>query len=77
MPRRLRPAARSPSSGLRAAGGGERGEDRGGNGPLSGAGTGAGDRGGAGAVDPGRARAALDLFDQVRAMTWRLLHPRG
>ena len=32
---------------------------------------------GAGAVDLGRARAALDLFDQVRAMTWRLLHPRG
>ena len=30
---------------------------------------------GAGAVDLGRARAALDLFDQVRAMTWRLLHP--
>jgi len=32
---------------------------------------------GAGAVDVGRARAALDLFDQVCAMTWRLLHPRG
>jgi four helix bundle protein len=32
---------------------------------------------GAGAIDVGRARAALDLFDQVRAMTWRLLHPRG
>ncbi len=32
---------------------------------------------GAGAVDAGRARSALDLFDQVRAMTWRLLHPRG
>ena len=32
---------------------------------------------GAGAVDVGRARAALDLFDQVRAMTWRLLHPRA
>jgi len=31
----------------------------------------------AGAVDLGRARAALDLFDQVRAMTWRLLHPRA
>ena len=31
---------------------------------------------GAGAVDVGRARPALDLFDQVRAMTWRLLHPR-
>jgi len=32
---------------------------------------------GAGAVDPGRAQSVLDLFDQVRAMTWRLLHPRG
>ena len=32
---------------------------------------------GAGAVDLGRARLALDLFDQVRAMTWRLLHPRA
>ena len=32
---------------------------------------------GAGAVDVKRARSALDLFDQVRAMTWRLLHPRG
>jgi four helix bundle protein len=32
---------------------------------------------GAGAVDAGRARAALDLFDQVRAMTWRLLHPKA
>ena len=32
---------------------------------------------GAGAVDVGRARSAHDLFDQVRAMTWRLLHPRG
>ena len=31
---------------------------------------------GAGAVDPGRAQSALELFDQVRAMTWRLLHPR-
>ena len=30
----------------------------------------------AGAVDAGRARSALDLFDQVRAMTWRLLYPR-
>jgi len=27
-------------------------------------------------LDPGRARSALDLFDQVRAMTWRRLHPR-
>jgi len=32
---------------------------------------------GAGAIDPGRARAAVELFDQVRAMTWRLLHPRA
>ena len=31
----------------------------------------------AGAVDAGRAAEALDLFDQVRAMTWRLLHPRS
>ncbi len=29
----------------------------------------------AGAVDPGPASAALALFDEVRAMTWRLLHP--
>ena len=26
------------------------------------------------AVDPGRAEVALELFDQVRAMIWRLLH---
>jgi len=32
---------------------------------------------GAGAVDSGRARSAVGLFDQVRAMTWRLLHPRA
>jgi len=32
---------------------------------------------GAGAVDVGRARSALDLFDQVHAKTWRLLHPRA
>ncbi len=31
----------------------------------------------AGAVDAGRAATALRLFDEVRAMTWRLLHPRG
>jgi four helix bundle protein len=31
----------------------------------------------AGAVDGKRAAEALDLFDQVRAMTWRLLHPRS
>ena len=30
----------------------------------------------AGAVDRARVEDALDLFDQVRAMTWRLLHPR-
>jgi four helix bundle protein len=30
----------------------------------------------AGTIDAGRAGVALDLFDQVRAMTWRLLHPR-
>ena len=29
----------------------------------------------AGAVDRSRATAALNLFDEVRAMTWRLLHP--
>ena len=29
---------------------------------------------GAGAIDPSRSRTALELFDQVRAMTWRLLH---
>ena len=31
---------------------------------------------GAGAVDGDRAATALELFDRVRAMTWRLLHPR-
>jgi four helix bundle protein len=30
----------------------------------------------AGAIDGTRADEALDGFDQVRAMTWRLLHPR-
>jgi four helix bundle protein len=30
---------------------------------------------GAGFTDPGQTDVALDLFDQVRAMTWRLLHP--
>jgi len=30
----------------------------------------------AGAVDARQAGTAIDLFDQVRAMTWRLLHPR-
>ena len=29
----------------------------------------------AGVVDRRRATAALSLFDEVRAMTWRLLHP--
>jgi four helix bundle protein len=31
---------------------------------------------GAGAVDPIRAGKACGLFDEVRAMTWRLLHPQ-
>ncbi len=30
----------------------------------------------AGAVDVNRAYSAMRLFDEVRAMTWRLLHPR-
>jgi len=30
----------------------------------------------AGAIDPKGAEIALGLFDQVRAMTWRLLHPK-
>ena len=29
---------------------------------------------GAGAVDPKRTHTALQLFDDVRALTWRLLH---
>jgi four helix bundle protein len=29
----------------------------------------------AGAVDPAAARRALGLLDEVRAITWRLLHP--
>jgi len=29
----------------------------------------------AGAVHRGKATTALQLFDEVRAMTWRLLHP--
>jgi len=29
----------------------------------------------AGAIDSARACSPLQLFDQVRAMTWRLLHP--
>jgi hypothetical protein len=30
----------------------------------------------AGVVDAGQAGEALKLFDQVRAMTWRLMHPK-
>jgi len=30
---------------------------------------------GAGVIDPRQATIALELFDQVRAMIWRLLHP--
>ncbi len=30
----------------------------------------------AGAVAPGQARQALELFDRVRALSWRLIHPR-
>jgi len=29
-----------------------------------------------GAVDTSSATTALQLFDQARAMTWRLLHPK-
>ena len=31
----------------------------------------------AGAIDKNRTNMALALFDQVRAMTWRLLNPKG
>ncbi len=31
----------------------------------------------AGAIDKFRTITALDLFDQVRAMTWRLINPKG
>ena len=31
---------------------------------------------GADAIDSEPAEVVLDLFDQVRAMTWRLLHPK-
>ncbi|RLE27114.1 MAG: hypothetical protein DRJ61_01075 [Acidobacteria bacterium] len=31
----------------------------------------------AGAIDKTRAHKALELFDRVRAMTWRLLNPKG
>jgi four helix bundle protein len=30
----------------------------------------------ANAIDRTRARQAIELFDEVRAMTWRLLHPK-
>ena len=32
---------------------------------------------GTGVVDPSVARSALDGFDEVRAMTWRLLDPKA
>ncbi len=31
----------------------------------------------AGAIDTTKALTAINLFDQVRAMTWRLLNPKG
>ena len=31
---------------------------------------------GSGAIDKARAATALHLFDDVRAITWRLLHPK-
>ena len=31
----------------------------------------------AGVFDRAQTNVALDLFDQVRAMTWRLLHPKS
>jgi len=31
----------------------------------------------AGAIEFARVRPSLQLFDEVRAMTWRLLHPEG
>jgi four helix bundle protein len=31
----------------------------------------------AGAIDTTKAAAAISLFDEVRAMTWRLLNPKG
>jgi len=30
---------------------------------------------GAGVIDPSRTESSLRLFDEVRAITWRLLHP--
>jgi len=32
---------------------------------------------GADAIDKGRAASSLHLFDEVRAMTWRLLNPKA
>jgi four helix bundle protein len=32
---------------------------------------------GAGAIDCAQATTAIQLFDEVRALTWRLLHPRA
>ena len=32
---------------------------------------------GAGAVDTSQASAAIGLFDEVRAMTWRMIHPKA
>jgi four helix bundle protein len=32
---------------------------------------------GAGAIDSTLAESSLELFDDVRAMTWRLLHPKS
>jgi len=32
---------------------------------------------GAGAIDPTQATTAIKLFDEVRALTWRLLHPKS
>jgi len=29
------------------------------------------------AINPAEAATALALFDEVRAMTWRLLHPKA
>ncbi len=32
---------------------------------------------GTGSINSSRAEAAIQLFDDVRAMTWRLLHPKS
>jgi four helix bundle protein len=32
---------------------------------------------GAGAIDSTQAATAIQLFDEVRALTWRLLHPKS